>query len=98
MPVTCQRSALLKLPHTNKAILRYSDPLQEQKFLVNTINRIQKSSSWADTAIIVTWDDSGGWYDNAMPDTVSESNDPNLDVLYGPKYCTYHYHHSDNPE
>jgi phospholipase C len=80
--------SFIKAPTYQQGHPEISDPLQEQKFLVNTINRIQKSSSWADTAIIVTWDDSGGWYDNAMPDTVSESNDPNLDVLYGPKYCT----------
>ena len=80
--------SFIKAPTYQQGHPEISDPLQEQKFLVNTINRIQKSSSWADTAIIVTWDDSGGWYDNAMPDTVSESNDPNLDVLYGPKYWT----------
>ena len=42
----------------------YSDPLDEQTFLVNTINQIEQSKYWASTAIVVTYDDSDGWYDH----------------------------------
>lgn len=31
------------------------------------VNAIGQSSYWADTAIIVTWDDWGGWYDHVAP-------------------------------
>ena len=52
----------------------YSDPLDEQTFLVNTINQIEKSKYWASTAIVVTWDDSDGWYDHQVMPIVNGSN------------------------
>jgi phospholipase C len=43
----------------------YSDPLDEQNFLVKEINAIQTSPQWKDTAVVVAYDDSDGWYDHA---------------------------------
>ncbi len=60
-----------------------SDPLAEQAFLVNTINRLEKMPEWNNTAVIITWDDSDGWYDHVMPPIVSQSNDPTNDRLLG---------------
>jgi phospholipase C len=60
-----------------------SDPQDEQNFLVNTVNRLQSLSSWNDTAIIITYDDSGGWYDHVMPPIISQSNDPTNDASIG---------------
>jgi phospholipase C len=60
-----------------------SSPLAEQTFLVNTINRLQQSPFWKDTAIIISWDDSDGWYDHVLAPIVSRSNDPNNDALLG---------------
>ncbi len=34
----------------------YSNPLDEQTYLVNTINRLQKMPQWNSTAVIVTYD------------------------------------------
>ena len=34
------------------------------------MNAIGNSSYWANTAIIVTWDDWGGWYDHVPPPQV----------------------------
>jgi phospholipase C len=59
----------------------YSDPLDEQTFIVNTINRLQKSPEWKNTAVIIAYDDSDGWYDHVMPPIVSQSNDPVNDAL-----------------
>jgi phospholipase C len=42
----------------------YSDPLDEQAFLVNAINTIEQTPQWSNTVIIVTYDDSDGWYDH----------------------------------
>jgi phospholipase C len=42
----------------------YSDPLDEEAFLVHAINFIQKTPQWSSTIIIVTYDDSDGWYDH----------------------------------
>jgi phospholipase C len=60
-----------------------SDPLEEQTFLVNTLNRLQKLPEWSTTAVIITYDDSDGWYDHVMPPIVSQSNDPKNDALIG---------------
>ena len=54
----------------------YSDPLDEQAFLVNTINEIVQSSYWPSTAIVVTYDDSDGWYDHQPSAIVNGSNAP----------------------
>jgi phospholipase C len=65
----------------------YSDPLDEQHFLVKTINAIENSKFWAHTAIIITYDDSDGWYDHVMPPIVNSSADPALDALNGTGVC-----------
>ena len=60
-----------------------SDPADEQNFVVNTVNRLQNLPEWNNTAIIITYDDSGGWYDHVMPPIVSQSSDPKSDSLLG---------------
>ena len=57
----------------------YSDPLDEQNFLVNTINAIEQSKYWPSTAIVVTYDDSDGWYDHQTSPIVNGSNDAAID-------------------
>ena len=52
----------------------YSDPLDEQTFLVNTINQIEQSKYWKSTAIVITYDDSDGWYDHQVMPVVNGSN------------------------
>jgi phospholipase C len=52
----------------------YSDPLDEQQFVVNTINQIERSRYWSSTAIVITYDDSDGWYDHQAPKIVNGSN------------------------
>jgi len=58
----------------------YSDPLDEQTFLVNTINAIEKSRYWPSTAIVITYDDSDGWYDHQAPTIINGSNDAATDT------------------
>ena len=65
-------------------IERYSDPLDEQEFLVATINRIEKLPEWKDTAIFIMWDDSDGWYDHVIGPIVNQSATP-FDSLTGPQ-------------
>jgi phospholipase C len=59
-------------------------PLSEQQFLVETISRLEQSPFWKDMAILITYDDSDGWYDHVMPPIMSRSNDPANDALLGP--------------
>src|ERR1700733_11021216 len=70
----------LKAPESEDGHPGYSDPLDEQKFLVNEINSIEKSKYWASTAIVVTYDDSDGWYDSVAPKIVNGSNDATQDA------------------
>jgi len=62
----------------------YSDPLSEQEFIVKVVNTMMDSPAWKDTAIIVLYDDSDGWYDHAHA-LVNPSNAPiaGYDVLNG---------------
>jgi phospholipase C len=64
-----------------------STPLAEQQFLVNTINQLQQTPFWSQMAIIITYDDSDGWYDHVMPPIVSMSNDPANDAVFGSNLC-----------
>jgi phospholipase C len=54
----------LKAPGYQDGHAGYSDPLDEQTFVVNEINAIQSSPFWGSTAIIIAYDDSDGWYDH----------------------------------
>ncbi|MEY9952272.1 phospholipase C [Leifsonia sp. EB34] len=71
--------SFLKAPEAQDGHAGYSDPLDEQKFLVNEINALQKSKDWKSTAVVVTYDDSDGWYDHAAPTVANGSNDPAVD-------------------
>lgn len=64
----------------------YSDPLDEQTFLVNTINQLQKSSAWSSTAVIIAYDDSDGWYDHVTAPIISPSQST-ADALNGTGVC-----------
>ena len=41
-----------------------------QNFVSSIVNAIMHSSEWNSTAIFVTWDDFGGWYDHVPPPQV----------------------------
>ena len=79
--------SFLKAPGFEDGHPGYSSPLDEQTFVVNTINAIEKSPAWAtSTAIIITWDDSDGWYDHQMSPILSQSN-TTADALTGVGHC-----------
>jgi phospholipase C len=67
----------------------YSDPLDEQHFLVRVINALQGSPEWSSTAVVVAYDDSDGWYDHQMPPVVNPSFNPTVDTLNGPGVCNH---------
>ena len=64
----------------------YSDPLDEQTFLVNTINFLETLPTWHSTAVVIVYDDSDGWYDHQMGPIVNTSTGP-ADALTGPNAC-----------
>jgi phospholipase C len=64
----------------------YSDPLDEQAFIVNVINALQKSHDWDSTAVVISYDDSDGWYDHQMGPILNQSTAP-ADALTAPGAC-----------
>ncbi len=78
--------SFLKAPGYQDGHAGYSDPLAEQTFLVETINRLQQSGEWDETAVIILYDDSDGWYDHVMGPIVSPSN-TSADALLGAGNC-----------
>ena len=65
----------------------YSDPLDEQTFLTNLINKLQASAAWNTTAVVIAYDDSDGWYDHQMGSIVNDSQDSANDALSAPGLC-----------
>jgi len=65
--------SFLKAPAYQDGHAGYSDPLDEQTWLANTINRIEASKQWPSTAIVVTYDDSDGWYDSILGPLLTQS-------------------------
>ncbi len=57
--------SFLKAPAYQDGHGGYSDPLDEQDFIVSVVNAVKQSSFWGDTAVIIAYDDSDGWYDHA---------------------------------
>jgi phospholipase C len=57
-----------------------SGPIDEQKFIVNTVNQIEESRYWPSTAIVITYDDSDGWYDHAAPKLLNGSDNSAIDT------------------
>jgi phospholipase C len=64
----------------------YSDPIDEQAFLVRVLNDLQRRPEWRNTVVLLTWDDSDGWYDHLMGPIVNSSVGP-VDVLNGDGIC-----------
>ncbi len=63
-----------------------SSPLDEQVFIVTLLNKLQASPLWEDTAVIITYDDSDGWYDHVLGPIANQSVSAN-DALTGNGMC-----------
>ncbi|MFZ1997053.1 MAG: alkaline phosphatase family protein [Solirubrobacteraceae bacterium] len=76
----------LKAPEYQDGHAGYSDPLDEQKFVVDEVNAIEQSKFWPSTAIILAYDDSDGWYDHQAGPIIRQSQDAS-DALNGLGKC-----------
>jgi phospholipase C len=76
----------LKAPAYQDGHAGYSDPLDEQTFLTQTINQLQELPSWSSTAVVIAYDDSDGWYDHQMGSIINQSQ-TSLDTLSGAGQC-----------
>lgn len=78
--------SFLKAPSYQDGHAGYSDPLDEQTFVVQVINFLQKQPDWKSTAVILAYDDSDGWYDHQIGPIVNQST-TKADALTGPGQC-----------
>jgi phospholipase C len=78
--------SFLKAPGYQDAHAGYSDPLDEQEFVVNVINFLQQQRDWESTAVFIAYDDSDGWYDHQLGQIVNQSTTAD-DMLTGNGQC-----------
>jgi phospholipase C len=78
--------SFIKAPAYQDGHAGYSDPLDEQIFIVDLVNFLQAQPTWSSTAVVVMYDDSDGWYDHQMGPIVNTSVGPD-DALTGPGAC-----------
>ncbi len=64
-----------------------SDPLDEQAWITHVINFLERQPQWRDTAVIIVWDDSDGWYDHAFATPSNSSYNKQADRLDGIGVC-----------
>jgi phospholipase C len=65
--------SFLKAPKYQNGHPSNSDPLDEQAWLVHVINFLQQRPEWCETAVVIAYDDSDGWYDHQMGPLVNHS-------------------------
>jgi phospholipase C len=78
--------SFLKAPGFQDAHAGYSDPLDEQDWLITVINVLERRPEWKNTAVIVAYDDSDGWYDHQMGPIANQST-TKADGLSSPGQC-----------
>jgi phospholipase C len=64
----------------------YSNPLDEQTWLASTINHLESLPTWKSTAVVITYDDSDGWYDHILG-PITTASQTTLDTLTGAGTC-----------
>jgi phospholipase C len=86
--------SFLKAPGYEDGHAAYSDPYDEQQFVTSEINALEQTPDWSSTAVIVTYDDSDGFYDHVYSgihnasDTSGVANPPGpQDWLTGTGLC-----------
>ncbi|HTW46998.1 MAG TPA: alkaline phosphatase family protein [Acidobacteriaceae bacterium] len=78
--------SFLKAPGYEDAHAGYSDPLDEQNFVVTVINFLMTTPEWSSTAVFINYDDSDGWYDHQIGPIVNQST-TSADQLTGSGQC-----------
>jgi phospholipase C len=78
--------SFLKAPAFQDGHAGYSNPLDEQNFIVGVVNALQQHGDWSSTAVVILYDDSDGWYDHQMSPIVNQSQGLQ-DALTAPGFC-----------
>jgi phospholipase C len=85
-PSSLPAVSFLKAPGYQDGHGAYSDPIDEQRFIVNEINALQHTPDWKSTAVVIAYDDSDGWYDHAFSGVTNPSTTV-ADTLTGNGMC-----------
>ena len=78
--------SFLKAPGYEDGHAGYSDPLDEQAFITQTINSLEQTPDWSSTAVVVSYDDSDGFYDHVYSGVHNPSS-TEADALTGAGAC-----------
>jgi phospholipase C len=78
--------SFLKAPGWADGHAAYSDPLDEQYWVTNEINALEKTPDWKNTAVVISYDDSDGWYDHVYSGVTNPSTSVG-DALTGAGAC-----------
>ncbi len=78
--------SFLKAPGYQDGHAGYSNPIDEQNFITQKINALEQTPDWANTAVVINYDDSDGWYDHVYSGVHNPSTSV-ADQLTGPGMC-----------
>jgi phospholipase C len=78
--------SFLKAPGFEDGHAAYSDPIDEQNFVVDEVNALEQTPDWSSTAVIVAYDDSDGFYDHVFSG-VRNPSQTEADTLTGANQC-----------
>jgi phospholipase C len=62
--------AFITAPESNERAPK--SPIEGQEFVASLVVALMKSKHWTDSAFIITYDESGGWYDHVAPTRIEE--------------------------
>lgn len=65
--------SFVKAPAYQDGHAFYSDPIDEQQFLVKEINALEQAPDWSSTAVVIAYDDSDGWCDHVFSGVTNPS-------------------------
>jgi phospholipase C len=70
------------IPDANSSDHPPHDLLQGQKYVTDLLDSVEGSKEWNSTAVFVTWDDYGGFYDSVVPPTIDSLGGQQLGLSF----------------
>jgi phospholipase C len=77
--------SFLKAPGYQDGHAGYSDPLDEQQFVTTEINNLEHTPDWSSTAVVISYDDSDGFYDHVYSGVHNPSTTAGVATPPGPQ-------------
>ena len=77
--------SFLKAPGYEDGHQGYSDPIDEQQFITTEINNLEHTPDWSSTAVVISYDDSDGFYDHVYSGVHNPSDTAGVATPPGPQ-------------